>query len=735
MQRAATGLAGSCLRRLARGVLRRAGRRARRRRRQRRRRAVRRRPARAPRSRRRRADRLAAAARGRCRGRCGAAGGRCIREAGDDRLTRPAGAGRLVLDGLVGIGGQRRAARGGGPAGRSWSAGAARTLAVDVPSGVDAATGAVEGAAVRAAAHGHLRHGQAGPAGAARRRVRGRRRAGRRSASTLPAGRPASSSARPTSAALLPDPGVEARSTPAASSASPPAATRTRAPRCCAPVGRAAAARATCASPAPAIRPSWCASASPRSSPPRSRPTGDGDAVLAAGRVQAWVVGPGLGTDDAAAAVVRGPARRRPAGAGRRRRADDRGAAPELLRDRAGAARPTLLTPHEGEFARLVGGDPDDVTAAARRRPARDGARRRRPTSASTVLLKGSTTLVVDPDGRARVNGTGTGWLATAGQRRRAVRASRGAARVRTVAASTPAASAPTCTASPAQLAVERHGPPLAALDLLDALPGAWAAGAHGDRSGGRDRGERRGGDRSRRGPHVDRGAGRAAPAGRRHGRREGRRLRARHAARARAPRCEAGASWLGRRDTGRGAGTARRRHRRPDPVAGSPGRATTSRRPSPPASTCRPAPPGWSSQSQAAARAAGRPARVHLNVDTGLHRAGATAADWPELVDAALRPQAEGTLETGRRLEPLRPRRRPGHPTVRAQLEAFREALEVAERARAAPAGAPPGQLGRDARQPRRALRPGTPRRRGLRPVARAAGRAGRRSSGWCRR
>ena len=54
-------------------------------------------------------------------------------------------------------------------------------------------------------------------------------------------------------------------------SASPPAATRYRARRCCAPAGRAAAARATCASPAPRIRPSWCASASLMSSPPRPR--------------------------------------------------------------------------------------------------------------------------------------------------------------------------------------------------------------------------------------------------------------------------------------------------------------------------------------------------------------------------------------------------------------------------------------------------------------------------------
>jgi NAD(P)H-hydrate repair Nnr-like enzyme with NAD(P)H-hydrate dehydratase domain len=72
------------------------------------------------------------------------------------------------------------------------------------------------------------------------------------------------------------------------------------------------------------------------------------------------------------------------------------------------------VTPHEGEFARLVGGDRDSVTeqlAADRlgtvRRAAAD--------LGVTVLLKGSTTLIVTPEGEARVNRTGTGWLATAG--------------------------------------------------------------------------------------------------------------------------------------------------------------------------------------------------------------------------------------------------------------------------------------------------------------------------------
>ena len=38
-----------------------------------------------------------------------------------------------------------------------------------------------------------------------------------------------------------------------------------------------------------------------------------------------------------------------------------------------------------------------------------------------------------------------------------------------------------------------------------------------------------------------------------------------------------------------------------------------------------------------AAAAVAGRPARVHLKADTGLSRGGATAADWPSVLAAAL--------------------------------------------------------------------------------------------------
>lgn len=83
-----------------------------------------------------------------------------------------------------------------------------------------------------------------------------------------------------------------------------------------------------------------------------------------------------------------------------------------------------------------------------------------------------------------------------------------------------------------------------------------------------------------------------------------------------------------------------------------------------------------------AAAGSAGRPARVHLKIDTGLSRGGAVEADWAGLVGAALSAQAEGVLQVVGVWTHLAYADVPAHPTVDRQLEAFRAAVEVAERA-----------------------------------------------------
>ncbi|WFE94772.1 NAD(P)H-hydrate dehydratase [Micromonospora sp. WMMD987] len=130
------------------------------------------------------------------------------------------------------------------------------------------------------------------------------------------------------------------------------------------------------------------------------------DRVAGAGRVQTWVCGSGLGTDEQAGAELRAVL-----------------AAPvpvvldadalTLLVDGSLADRlrhrdaPIVVTPHDREFTRLCGEEPGaDRVAAALRLAAWMNA---------TVLLKGDRTVVGTPDGRAYVNPTGSPALATGG--------------------------------------------------------------------------------------------------------------------------------------------------------------------------------------------------------------------------------------------------------------------------------------------------------------------------------
>ena len=91
----------------------------------------------------------------------------------------------------------------------------------------------------------------------------------------------------------------------------------------------------------------------------------------------------------------------------------------------------------------------------------------------------------------------------------------------------------------------------------------------------------------------------------------------------------------------------------------------------------------GWAlDNAVAAAAATGRPSRVHLKVDSGLGRGGAQPSAWPDLVDAAAKAQADGSVEVVGIWSHLAYADNPGHPTVETQRRTFDEAVELAARA-----------------------------------------------------
>ncbi|MGY1619137.1 alanine racemase [Geodermatophilus sp. SYSU D00691] len=83
-----------------------------------------------------------------------------------------------------------------------------------------------------------------------------------------------------------------------------------------------------------------------------------------------------------------------------------------------------------------------------------------------------------------------------------------------------------------------------------------------------------------------------------------------------------------------------------------------------------------------AAARATGRPARLHLFVDTGLSREGATVQEWPGLVAAAARAQADGEVEVVGLWSHMAYADAPLHPTIGRQVLVFEEAVAIARAA-----------------------------------------------------
>jgi alanine racemase len=82
-----------------------------------------------------------------------------------------------------------------------------------------------------------------------------------------------------------------------------------------------------------------------------------------------------------------------------------------------------------------------------------------------------------------------------------------------------------------------------------------------------------------------------------------------------------------------------------------------------------------------AAAGESGRPARIHLKIDTGLARGGASPADWPVLLEAVAKTQADGSIEVIGGWSHFVYADAPGHQTIDRQLAAFIEGMAVAKR------------------------------------------------------
>jgi len=334
-----------------------------------------------------------------------AAGGRVTGQAG------PLDAADLIIDGLLGIGG-----RGGlrepftGLAARAEQArqDGAAVVAVDLPSGIDADTGTVDGPAVRAdvtVAFGTLKPGLLVDPGA--------RYAGAVElvdiglGPYLPDEPDATAPQGDDIRALLPRPGAESdkyrRGVLGLLAGSDRYTGAVLLSAGGAVHGGAGMVRVVTADVAAAlVRQAW-----PETVISVHPDDPDWDLPGSVGRVQAWVAGPGMGTDPGAVA---------------RLTAIVRTDLPVLVdadgltilsqhRDLLPRNAPTLITPHAGELGRLLGAEPAEVEARRL-----EHARRAAAELGVTVLLKGSTTVIASPDGGpVLVNPTGTPWLATAG--------------------------------------------------------------------------------------------------------------------------------------------------------------------------------------------------------------------------------------------------------------------------------------------------------------------------------
>jgi hydroxyethylthiazole kinase-like uncharacterized protein yjeF len=329
--------------------------------------------------------------------------GGTVHTAGSPGVATLIGRAELVLDGMLGIGGRGGLRRESAELATAAAEGSGITVAVDVPSGIDAATGAVDGtafAAMHTVTFGAVKLGLVVG--------EGRAHAGQVHLVDIGLG------------AQLPVPTArQLTDADAAARLVPPSATDDKYSQ-----GVVGIVAGSATYPGAAV---LCTGAALRTRPGLVRYAGTAaegvraawpEAIVTdgrpgdAGRVQAWVVGPGMGTDDAARSVLAEVL------------ASDLpvvvdadaltllATTPGLVRDRSAA---TLLTPHDREFARfgsVGGGGAGQAGVGADRVGA---ARSLAAALGCAVLLKGEATVVADADGTAFVNGTGTPWLATAG--------------------------------------------------------------------------------------------------------------------------------------------------------------------------------------------------------------------------------------------------------------------------------------------------------------------------------
>lgn len=130
--------------------------------------------------------------------------------------------------------------------------------------------------------------------------------------------------------------------------------------------------------------------------------------LLSSPRLSSVLIGPALGLDatarEAVAAVLDSPV---PAVLDADALTIVAPAGPAFARRLARRGGPCVLTPHEGEFARLFG----DAGGASKLQRARAAAAE----TGAVIVLKGPDTVIASPDGRAAINATGCPALATAG--------------------------------------------------------------------------------------------------------------------------------------------------------------------------------------------------------------------------------------------------------------------------------------------------------------------------------